>query len=134
MSVSSLCSQCKQPAGIKCLHCSQNFCRIHFGEHEENINIDIYPLIDRLNNITEQSLQIDEQKKFLINQLYQWKETSYQIIDNYGQKKHQEIEEKIKEFHNYIQIVKDQIKPFISNQLNIITNEQIKNFHYKLNE
>jgi hypothetical protein len=134
MSLSSLCHQCKQSAGIKCLHCSQNFCRSHFREHEENIYVDIHPLIDRLNNLTEQSLRIDEQKKFLINELHQWKEASYRIIDNYCQIKHNEIEEKIKEFYKPLQQVKDQMKPLISNQLNDITHEQIKTFQYKLNE
>ncbi len=104
---STTCSQCKQLAGIKCLHCSENFCRIHFREHEEIISNDIHPLIDRLNNLTEkENLRIDEQRKLLINELHQWQETSHRIIDDYCQIKHQEIEEKLKEFQNKIQQIK----------------------------
>ncbi len=130
----SLCYQCKESAGIKCLHCSQNFCRLHFRAHEENISVNIHPLIDRLNHITEQSLRIDEHKKSLINELYQWKEGSYRMIDDYCQIKQKEIEEKMKEFHQSIQEVKEKIKPFISNELNLIKEEELKIFHCKLNE
>jgi hypothetical protein len=128
------CSQCKQSAGIKCLHCSQNFCRIHFREHEEIISNDIHPLIDRLNNLTEQNVRIDDQKKLLIDELHQWQETSHRIIDDYCQIKYQEIEKTINEFYNKTQQIKDEIKPFISNELNIITNEEIKTVEYRLND
>lgn len=131
MSISSLCCQCKQSAGIKCLHCSENFCRLHFREHEETISVDIQPLIDRLNILIEDNLQYDNEKILLFEKLEQWKEESYKIINDYCQIKQNEIEEKFQGFKKNIQQIKDQIKPLTSNQ---ITNEQMKDFQEKLND
>lgn len=104
---SSLCCQCKQLAGIKCLHCSGNFCRKHYNEHEELISVDINPLIDQLNRLIEEKLK--------------------QSNGENSQIKQKNIEDKF-------QLFQKQIQPWIENQENHMTNEQMKDFQEKLNE
>ncbi|CAM4815378.1 unnamed protein product [Rotaria magnacalcarata] len=105
----------------------KSFCRIHFREHEPVISNDIQPLIDRLNNLVEENLQIEEHKKLLFDELYQWQQASHRIIDDYYEKKYCEIEEKLKEYkeecQEKLQKIKAQIEPRVSNQLNIMTHD-----------
>jgi hypothetical protein len=40
---------CKRAAICLCHHCCQNVCFKHLGEHQEEINKELIPLTDRLN-------------------------------------------------------------------------------------
>ena len=82
MSTSSICSLCKLSAGIKCLHCAKDFCRRDFGDHEDEIAREIHPLVDRLNQLIEQSLQVDEWKKAYQTRIATMKARLKPFIDN----------------------------------------------------
>ena len=138
MSLLSSCYQCTQPANVKCLHCEQKFCRLHFRQHEETISYDIHSLTDRLNNLIENNLHIEEHKQLLIDELYQWQQASHRIIDDYCQMKYHEIDKKVEEYsnkcHETLKQIKNQMKTFLSNECHIIIDEQRETYENKLNE
>ena len=51
MSLSSICSvnNCKRASACLCLHCDQKVCSKHFNDHQTEVNNELIPLVDRVN-------------------------------------------------------------------------------------
>ncbi len=51
MASTAICSinDCKRAATCLCHHCKKNVCSKHFNEHQAQINNELFPLTDRLN-------------------------------------------------------------------------------------
>ncbi|CAF1462687.1 unnamed protein product [Didymodactylos carnosus] len=132
---------CKSMAVSQCFHCSKNICLEHLTEHVNLINVPQISLIDQLNYLKDQSehMTIEQLSKQALNKLEQWKNESYEIINQLFDIKYQELEMGIQKQEDYLnenRIKQQQLVKDVQNKLNEsnLTNEQINNIKQNIEQ
>ena len=93
---------CKRASRTLCHCCDQNLCRDHFNEHDDLLNFQLNPLTDEINALADRLTAINIDK--IINdsrqKLNQWRIDSHKIIDQFYEKKCQELKHYLNEIVN----------------------------------
>ena len=93
-------STCKFKSIAKCPCCNKYFCRSHFLQHDLLLRSKFHRSTEQIDELTKQ-YQILDMKKLtgeFVHQLDQWRVNSYRIIDEFYQKKYNEIHQYIETF------------------------------------
>ena len=95
-------SSCDSISIALCLCCNQYICRDHFIEHDYLLRTKLNDLTENINEIDTQFKSFDIQKmnNDWIKKLDQWRFDSYEIIDQFYEKKSKEINDYIQQIFN----------------------------------
>lgn len=92
----SICkiNECERLAHSHCRCCYQNLCLSHLKEHKDALILQLDPLTDDLDLVHYQLVSIDvkELLKRTYEELLEWRDQSYKIIDKFIEEKYKELE------------------------------------------
>lgn len=93
-------STCKFKSIVKCPCCNKHLCRSHFLQHDYLLRSKFHRCTEQIDELTTHYQTVDLKKlteEYLL-QLEQWRVNSYRIIDEFHQKKYNEIHQTIETF------------------------------------
>jgi hypothetical protein len=87
--------KCNRISRVLCHCCNQNICLLHLKEHYDTYISQLDPLTDEINSLGNRLIEI--YMKLLIEksrqQLEEWRDQCYQIIDRFFARKSQKLEQ-----------------------------------------
>lgn len=113
---------CKRASRTLCHCCNQNLCRDHFNQHDDLLNSQLNPLKDEINALADRLKAINTTKitSNSRRQLDQWRVNCHQLIDQFYDKKCQELDrcvgESIEQQHRAINDLRSKLTKLIETQ------------------
>ncbi|CAF1151217.1 unnamed protein product [Rotaria sp. Silwood1] len=104
--------ECKYMSRVLCHCCNKNLCLEHLKQHDEWIDSEINPLADEINILNDQliKLNIEELTNNDRDKLNQWRDECYKIINQFYEKKCQELNQRCIQQIDLLQIEIDQLR------------------------
>ncbi|CAF1046557.1 unnamed protein product [Rotaria sordida] len=103
---------CKRPITCLCHHCQKNLCSKHFNEHQIQVNNELIPMTDCLNEL-KMRLQIDE-KTGPLAMLQMWRHKKYNEIDQEYNLEVEKLKKKISKYDEQISETVSNIQELIN--------------------
>ncbi|CAF1055341.1 unnamed protein product [Adineta steineri] len=96
---------CSTAKCVLCLHCSQQYCFVHFLKHNEQLSLNAYNFTLAIDQLEEQikNLKLDESLRRTIYSLDQWRKNLIQTIEYVYQEKLSSIKANYMQLSNYLQ-------------------------------
>jgi len=88
-----------------CLHCSQQYCFVHFLKHNEQLSLNAYNFTLAIDQLEDQikNLKLDESLRRTIHSLDQWRKNLVRTIEYVYQEKLSSIKSNYIQLSNYLQ-------------------------------
>ncbi|CAF0793695.1 unnamed protein product [Rotaria sordida] len=88
-----------------CLHCSQQYCFVHFLKHNEQLSLNAYNFTLAIDQLEDQikNLKLDESLRRTIHSLDQWRKNLIRTIEYVYQEKLSSIKSNYIQLSNYLQ-------------------------------
>jgi hypothetical protein len=107
---------CKYTSRVLCHCCNQNLCLEHLKQHDETINSQLNPLVDEINTLSAHliTLNIEELTSNSRQKLDQWRDDCFLIINQFYEKKCEELNRHCTKRLDFLQVEIDQIRSKIT--------------------
>jgi hypothetical protein len=123
-------STCDSPSIATCLCCNEYLCRDHYIEHDDSLHLKLNDLTEQINKLASrlEAFNINKITSDFIIKLDKWRSDSYRFIDNFYNKKCQELHDYINEILNKSEEEMINLRLKIAKMVNVqqITDKNLK--------
>lgn len=131
-------NECKRISCARCHCCGKDLCLQHLKEHHDRLLSQLDPLADQIDRLETRlnNFQIQSMMDFARNKLEQWRQDCYKKIDEFFEKKCQELSTfanaKIDQQQKHLQDIRSQLTTLLSEE--DVTKDDVEQLKSKIHQ